>query len=235
MEYSEDKPKVMTVRDMDPDQQPREKALAHGCGVLSVPELFALILRTGTTGNPVTDLCRDLMRANGGKLRRLERRTRQELLEVRGIGTTKAIQIEAVMELIRRYSREAFGERICMKSSKDIADFMRPEIGNLDHEEIWVLFLNRANILIHSERMTSGTDTASLFDVRKIIKTALLENANSLILCHNHPSGNLIPSLQDDQITQRLKEACGFMSISMLDHVILTSAAYYSYRDESRL
>lgn len=235
MEYSEDKPKILTVKDMDPDQQPREKALAHGCGVLSVPELFAIILRTGTTGNPITDLCRDLMRANGGKLRRLERRTRRELLEVKGIGTTKAIQIEAVMELIRRYSRESLGDRICTKSSKDIADVMAPEIGNIGHEEIWVLFLNRANILIHSERMTVGTDSASLFDVRKIIKTALLENANSLVMCHNHPSGNLRPSLQDDQITRQLKEACKYMSLSLLDHVIITSAGYYSYRDESRL
>lgn len=228
-------PKVLTVKEMDPDQQPREKAMAHGCGVLSVPELFALILRTGTQGMPITTLCRDLMRTNDGRLRRLEQRTRQEILEIRGIGTTKAIQIEAIMELIRRYNRESLGERVQIKDSSTVRDYMQGINANLPHEEIWVLYLNRANVIIHSERVSQGTATASLFDVKKVVKMALLENAESLVLCHNHPSGNLYPSPQDDNITRQLKDACKFMQLNLLDHIIVSYSNYYSYRDEGRL
>ncbi len=225
----------LTVKDFDPEDQPREKAEKHGCGVLSIPELWALILRTGTPGNPITELCRGLMKQNAGSLHRLERRTRRELRDIKGIGTTKSIQIEAVMELIKRYCDEEIPLEESISSSQQIYNRMRHKIGNLDHEEVWVMLLNRRNQVIKELQLTTGTSTASLFDVKTAIKQALLENAEGVILTHNHPSGGTKPSSQDDKITQELKKACEYMNLHLLDHLIATSNAFFSYHDNGRL
>ncbi len=228
-------PKIKTVKDFDPDDQPREKAEKHGCQVLGIPDLWAIVLRTGTPGNPITQLCRDLMNENGGKLHNLERRTRAELRKMKGIGLTKSIQIEAVLELMRRYAGEEPIADKPISASVDIYNRMRMKIGNLDHEEIWMLLLNRRNVVIRELRLTSGSATASIFDLKKAIKHAILENAEGVILCHNHPSGATRPSVQDDNITRKLTEACRFMDIRMLDHVILTSGSFFSYADNGKL
>ncbi|MCH5239876.1 MAG: DNA repair protein RadC [Muribaculaceae bacterium] len=234
-EYSLPPRIVKTVKEMDEDEQPREKAEKYGVGVLSVPELWALLLRTGTPGYPITELCRDIMRNNDGSLHKLERRTKQELCEMRGIGTTKAIQILAALELIKRYCQEDIPNDEPIRSSSQIYDRLRHKIGNLDHEEIWMLVLNRQNKVTKEIRLTSGTSTSTVFDTKNAIKLALLENVESLILSHNHPSGTLKPSVQDDRITQDLKEACKFMGIRFLDHIIVTANGFYSYNDSGRL
>lgn len=226
---------VRTVKEMDEDQQPREKAEKYGIEVLSVPELWAIILRTGTPGYPITDLCRDLMRNNNGSLHQLERRTKQELCEMRGIGSMKAVQIQAVMQLIKKYLQEDIPVEDPIRSSAQIFDRMRYKIGNLDHEEIWMLLLNRQNKVIKEIKLTSGTGTSSVFDQKQAIKLALLENSEGMILSHNHPSGNLKPSPQDDRLTEDLKRACKYMNIRLIDHVIVTANGYYSYNDSSRL
>lgn len=226
---------VRTVKEMDADEQPREKAEKYGCRVLSIPELWALILRTGTPGYPITDLCRDLMKMNKGSLHRLERRTRQELMDLKGIGMTKCIQVEAALELIKRYCKEEIPEDEPIRHSNQIYERMRHTIGNIDHEEIWVLYLNRRNQIIKELKMTSGTSTASLFDLKVAIKHALLENADGLILCHNHPSGSKVSSPQDDKLTQELKTACNFMNLRFLDHVIVTANGFFSYQDSMKL
>ncbi|MDE6340560.1 MAG: DNA repair protein RadC [Muribaculaceae bacterium] len=227
--------RVATVKDLDTEDRPREKALKHGCGVLTTPDLWAIILRTGLVGKPITELCRDLMRECDGKLCNLERLTRQQILKVKGLGTAKVLQIEAVMELIRRYSRETIGARFRVRSANDIFNLMRPEIGNLSHEEIWALFLNRGNEVIHKMRMTQGSAVASVFDVKSILKEALLRDAQGLIMCHNHPSGTLKPSVQDDNITQKMKNGAMAMDIRFLDHVIVAADGFYSYADTGRM
>lgn len=237
MEEYEDIEKIArprTVKEFDPDDQPREKAEKHGCGVLSVPDLWALILRTGTPGMPVTELCREMMKQNSGKLHRLERRSRKELRDIKGIGLTKSIQIEAVMELMRRYAAEEPIQEQPITSSEQIFKRMKYVVGNLPHEEIWLLLLNRRNIVTKEICLSKGTTSASLFDVRMAIKHAIMENAEGVILVHNHPSGGTRPSDCDDRITREFKEACGFMRIRILDHVIVTSDAYYSYHDSGR-
>ena len=226
---------VRTVKEMDEDQQPREKAEKYGVSSLSVPELWAIILRTGTPGYPITELCRDMMRDNKGSLHKLERKTKQELCEMRGIGSMKAIQILAVMELIKNYFREDIPDEEPIRCSKQIYDLMKYKIGNIDHEEIWILLLNRQNKVTKEFKLTSGTGTSSVFDLKQAIKLAILENSEAMILCHNHPSGTLKPSPQDDKITQELKQACKFMNLRLLDHVIVTVKGYYSYLDSSRL
>ena len=226
---------VQKVKEMDPDQQPREKAEKYGIDTLSVPELWAIILRTGTPGYPVTELCRDLMKQNDSSLHKLERRTRPELMEHKGIGLTKCIQIQAVMQLIKKYCAEKIDDKEPIRQSQQIFERMHPLIGNLDHEEIWMLILNRRNQVVKEIKMTPGTSTSSLFDVKSAIKHALLENAESVILCHNHPSNSLKSSPQDDRITQDLKEACDYMKIKLLDHLIITDTGFFSYRDKMKL
>lgn len=223
-----------TVKEMDPDQQPREKAEKHGCGILSVPELWALILRVGTPGNPITELCRNLMHDNGDSLHKLERRSRAELRQIKGIGTTKSIQVEAVIELIKRYCAEEIPIEEPIKSSDDIFKRMRFKIGNLDHEEVWILLLNRRNQIIKEYCLSTGSSTASIFDLKKALKFAITENAEGIIMVHNHPSGGTVPSTQDDKITHDLKRGCEYIGLTMLDHVIVTSNAYYSYNDNGR-
>lgn len=226
---------VKTVKEMDEDQQPREKAEKYGIGVLSIPELWAIVLRTGTPGYPITELCRDMMRENKGSLHKLERRSKEELCEMKGIGPVKAIEIMAVMELIRKYLNEDIPEEDPIRSSTQIYERMRHKIGNLDHEEIWLLLMNRRNQVIRELRLTSGTATSSVLDIKQPLKRAIIENAEGIILCHNHPSGTLKPSLQDDRLTNELKEGCKYLNFRLLDHVIVTANGYYSYNDASRL
>ena len=234
-EYTIPEQKIKTVKEMDVDQQPREKAEKYGIDKLTIPELWAIVLRIGTPGYPITDLCRDLMEKNSGSLHRLERRTKKELLEMKGIGAVKALEISAVMELIRRYCLEDVNPEDPIRTSSQIYELMSPKIGNLDHEEIWVLLLNRRNQVMKELKVTSGTSNMSVFDIKQAIKVAILENAESLILCHNHPSHTLKPSPADDKLTKDLKEACKFMNLRLLDHVIVTAKGYYSYNDNSRL
>lgn len=224
-----------TVKELDAADQPREKAMAHGCGVLSTADLWALILRTGTPGNPVTELCRQLMSANEQSLHTLERRTRKELLALKGIGITKAIQIEAVLELMRRYSDSTPASRPVIKTSADSFRILRYQIGNLDHEEIWALFLNKSLHVIGQMKLSQGGIDSSVFDIKLLLKQALLENSSALILAHNHPSGNLSPSRPDDNITQICARGCEAVSIRFLDHLIVTASGYFSYSDQGRM
>lgn len=227
--------KTLTVKEMDADQQPREKAEKHGIGSLSVNELLAIVLRTGTVGHPITEITRKLMRSHNNSLRELERCSRSEFLAIPGIGPTKAIQLEAIMELIRRYDLEELPEKRTIRTSSDGAAEMRHILTNLGHEEIWVILLSRSNQVQYKFRASQGGITSSVFDVKMIMKEALLRGASGLILCHNHPSGNLRPSPEDDNITRRCATACRSMDISMLDHLIIAGNDYYSYRDNDRM
>lgn len=233
--YTVSEKPVKTVKEMDADQQPREKALKYGVGILSVPELWAIILRIGSQGYPITELCRDMMRHNDGSLHQLERRSLEELCQIPGVGEMKAIQILAVMELIKKYCQEDIPEEDPIRSSVQIFDRMCHKIGNLDHEQIWMLLLNRQNRITKEFKLTSGTSSASVFDTKKAIKIAILENAEGMILCHNHPSGTIKPSVQDDNLTKNLSDACKIMNIRLLDHIIVTAKGYYSYNDNGKI
>lgn len=228
-----------TIKQMAEEERPRERAMLYGIGSLTTAELLAVILRTGQQGMPITDLCRQMLEDNDNSLLKLERRTRKELMLTKGIGAAKALQIEAMMEIMRRYLREATDAATKVidqiSSSKMIYERMRCHIANLSHEEIWIILLNRRNQVLKEFRATSGGQNASVFDVRMVMKRALLEEACGLIMCHNHPSGNLKPSPQDDNITRTLQNAGKALDINVLDHVIVTVGGYYSYNDEGRM
>lgn len=234
-EYTPEESVQLTVKDLPADEQPRERVLKYGIGSLSNADLFAIILRTGASGYPVTDLCRDLMRMNDNLFLNLERKSREQIMEIKGIGELKAMQIEAVMEIVRRYGREQVGERVRIKTSRNIYDLMRHDIANLPYEEMWVLFLNVSLRVIGRLRVSQGGSTATVFDVKKVIRNALYAHAESIVLCHNHPSGTNFPSGADDAVTKSCKEACKAMDLKLLDHVIVTTDGFYSYNDNGKL
>lgn len=215
--------------------RPREKAMAHGCETLSLPELWALIIGSGTRGCNVIDVCTDLMRRNDFNLTLLARQSLKQISAVKGLGPSKALQIKATLELARRFQQQQLPERPPISSSADAYRLMRPEIAHLGHEEMWILFLNRANRVTKMYQASKGTTTATLFDLKGILKEALLEHAEGLIMAHNHPSGNPKPSSQDDNITMRCREACRTLELRLLDHIIVTPDSYYSYRDQGKL
>lgn len=223
------------IKDMDRADTPRERAEKHGCHSLSTADLWALVLRTGLPGKPITQLCRELMSANDNSLSVLERRDRSELLAIKGLGPLKVTQIQAVMELIRRYNIESAPSNPIIRSSNDIYSLLAPRLANLPHEEIWIMLLNRANKVIKMSCISSGGISASVFDVKMIVKMAILENASGIVLAHNHPSGNCKSSTQDDNITRALAQACSTMDIKFIDHLILTRDSYLSYHDESKI
>lgn len=224
---------VQKVSELPEDDQPRVRALRYGISSLSTADLFAIILRTGVKGYPITSMCRDLMKLADNNLLLLERKSHEELRQLKGMGELKTMQVEAVMEIVRRYSRETMGEKIQISDPSVVYRLMRPEIGNLPYEEIWVLLLDRRNRVMGKLRVSEGGSTSSVFDIKKIVRAALLSRAEAVVLSHNHPSGNLRPSASDDAITKKLKEGCKALDLSLLDHVIVTSSGYYSYRDSS--
>lgn len=226
----------LTVKEFDPNDRPREKALNFGIHTLSKAELLALILRTGTVSRPITDICKELLQSCGDSLCHLTRKNTKELMMVNGIGAVKAQQIEAIMELNKRFHEEkAHDAMIAIKSSTDIWNNMRYEIGNLNHEEVWLLTLSQRNSIIGRHKLTSGNYNSSLFDVKPAMKHAILDEAISIALVHNHPSGNLNPSGSDDNITRSIKTAANSLNIRVLDHVIVTTDDFYSYSDNGRL
>lgn len=225
---------TMRVQDLDPELRPQEKALKYGVDSLHNYELLALILRAGQPGMPITDLTYNLLGGVEGSLVALGNKSHEEIMAVKGMGVVKSLQVAAIMALARRYFQQTNSGKI-IKSSKDIDMVMRPEIATKPFEEIWLLTLNRRHEVLGKHFLTRGSAAASIFDIKNCIKTALVHNAQSIILCHNHPSGNLIPSPQDDQITHSLFEAARIMDLRMLDHVILSTEGYYSYQDQGRL
>lgn len=231
----EDSRQYPAIKDFNPDDRPQEKALQHGCSILPVADLLALILRNGQPGKPVTEMTRELMRYFDNSLHRLQRASRKDMMLIKGMGTVKSLQIEAILELIVRYNTEKRDSHVIIRKSSDIYEEIRYQIGNLPHEEIWAIYLNRRNEVIYKSRITSGTSTASVFDAKKVIREAILHNAEGVVLCHNHPSGNLIPSPQDDNLTRRFAEACKCMDLRMLDHLIVCDSGFYSYNDRGRL
>ena len=215
---------------------PMEKAEKYGIEALKPSELLAIILRTGQPGFPITKLTADLMSRNENKLKVLERRSRSELMALPGIGKVKAFQIEAVLEIMRRYNREKIGDRPKIRTSKDIFLYMKDLAAKLEIENIWILLLNRSNSIIECRKVSQGGTSATVFDLKTILRQVLITpGIESVIMVHNHPSGNLRPSPQDDNITKTLKEGCRYIGIKMLDHIIVTQDSYYSYSDENRL
>lgn len=214
------------------DDRPREKLMLKGKSALSDAELIAILIGSGNRMESAVGLSKRILASVDNNLNALGKMTITQLMNFKGIGEAKAISIMAAMELGRRRRLEDAIELKKISSSKMIFELMQPIIGELPHEEFWVLYLNNSNKVISKLQQGKGGITGTIVDVRLVFKTALELGATALILCHNHPSGTLVPSDADKQITKKLKAAGQNMDIQVLDHVIVTENGYFSFSDE---
>lgn len=214
------------------DDRPREKLLLKGKAALSDSELLAILIGSGSRNESAVQLCQRILASTGNNLNQLGKLSIAQLIEFKGIGEAKALSITAALELARRKRSEEAVELDKITSSRSVFELMQPIIGELEHEEFWVLFLNNSNKILLKEQLSKGGITGTIVDIRIIFKKALECNATSLILTHNHPSGKLKPSDADRDITKKLKAAGQQMDIAVLDHVIVTQNGFFSFNDE---
>ena len=223
------------IKEWNEDDRPREKFLTKGKSSLSKAELIAIILRSGTRQESAIDLARKILDTVDSDLIELGKLNPDVLQKINGIGPTKAVTIAAALELGRRRQEAEIVKKQQINSSKDIFQVFGPRIGDLAHEEFWVMTVNRNNRILGTRMISSGGITGTIADVRVILRYCLEMNATGFILSHNHPSGNLKPSEQDLKLTHSIKQAAGWMDMELLDHVIVTETAYFSFSDEGKL
>ena len=214
------------------DDKPREKLMLKGKSALSDAELIAILIGSGSRNESAVGLSKRILSKVENNLNALGKLSIQQLMTFKGIGEAKAISIIAAMELGRRRRGEEAVELKKITSSKMIFEIMQPIIGELPHEEFWVLYLNNSNKVITKSQLGRGGITGTVVDVRLIFKAAIEMCATGLILCHNHPSGTLVPSDADKQITKKLKAAGQNLDIQVLDHIIIAENGFYSFNDD---
>lgn len=227
--------KHFSIKNWSEDDQPREKLLYKGKNVLSDAELIAILIGSGSRNESAVDLCKRILQQNNNQLHQLQKQTIQQLMQFKGIGEAKAITIVAALELAKRLQLSETKELTKINSSADACKLMQPLIGDLPHEEFWVLLLNNSNKVVYKLQLSKGGLTQTIVDIRLIYKTALEHLATALILVHNHPSGQLNPSQADNDITQKIKKAGNTLDIKLLDHLIITQTGYFSFADEGIL
>ena len=224
-----------TIKDWAKDDRPREKVVLKGPESLSDSELLAILIRDGIRGRSALELAKEVLKLGKNNLPELGKLTVKELLKVKGIGEAKAITIVAALELGRRRQASATREKELVTSSTDVARYLQILFKDHRHEVFAVLFLNRANKINHFEIISEGGMTGTVADPRIILRKALEEDAVSIILCHNHPSGSLKPSRADEELTLKIKEAARYFDIKVLDHLIVSEDGYFSFADEGIL
>ncbi len=225
--------KSMKLKELNKQERPREKMMARGANALTDVELLAILLRTGTSTRNVVDVARELLRTADDRLGSVAAMSLDRLRQVEGIGPSKAVAVAAAFELGRRLALEVGMENVPrMDSPAKVYRVMLPLLRDLDHEECWVLFLNKSNGLISKERMTSGGQDFTVMDKRVVVRRAIEKKSASIILVHNHPSGNAMPSVEDINQTRDLGRALSACGLQLLDHVIVAGASYYSFSDE---
>lgn len=224
-----------TIKHWALDDRPREKLLQKGRNSLSDAELLAILIGSGNRKQSAVDLCKMILSEAGNNLGELGKLSVKQLMSYNGIGEAKALTIVAALELGRRRRAGEALEKKKISSSSSVFELMQPEIGELPHEEFWIIYLNNSNKVIEKYPLSKGGITGTLVDVRLALKKALELGATSLILTHNHPSGNLNPSNSDKQLTQKLKTAGESLDIKILDHIIVTEKSYFSFADEGIL
>lgn len=225
-----------TIKHWAEDDRPREKLIQKGVDALSNAELLAILINIGTTEKTAVDVAKEMLGTVNNDLHQLARLSVKEMLKlkVKGIGEAKAVTIIAALELgIRKEA--SFTKKQVVLQSADIARFLKAKLQHKKHEVFAVIYLNRANKINHYEIISEGGITGTVADPRIILKKALENDAVNLILCHNHPSGNLKPSRADEDLTHKIKEAARYFDINVLDHIIVSEEGYFSFADEGIL
>jgi DNA repair protein RadC len=224
-----------SIKQWAKDDRPREKLLFNGAATLSDSELLAILIHNGSKEKTAVDLAKDILKLSKDNLAELGKLSVKDLMKVKGIGEAKAISIAAALELGRRRQTSGMLQKKIISSSIDIADYCIAKLKDYRHEVFAVMYLNRANKINHFEIVSEGGITGTVADPRIILKKALEEDAVSIILCHNHPSGSLKPSRADEDLTHKIKEASKYFDIRVLDHMIVSDAGYFSFADEGLL
>jgi DNA repair protein RadC len=224
-----------SIKEWAKDDRPREKLLSKTPGSLSDAELLAILIRNGTPGNSAVELARSIMHLVRNDLLKLGRLSVRELMKVKGIGQAKAISIAAALELGRRCQAMVPPDKHTVKNSGQVAVYIQAQLRDFRHEVFGVVFLNQAGKINHFEIISQGGITGTVADPRLILKKALEEDAVSIILCHNHPSGSLHPSKADEELTVKIREAAKYFDIKLLDHVIVSEEGYFSFADQGKI
>jgi len=221
-----------SIKNWAADDRPREKLLSKGIETLSNAELIAVLIGSGNKEESAVELCKRILTDNQNNLNETAKLSISDLQKYKGIGEAKAISIVAALELGKRRNISKIIERKQIKSSNDIFKIFGQKLGDLPYEEFWMIILNRANKIINMKRISSGGVSGTVTDIKIILKIAVEKTASGIIVCHNHPSGNIKPSNADINLTKKLKSACELVDISFLDHVIVSYDNFYSFADE---
>ncbi|HKL67989.1 MAG TPA: DNA repair protein RadC [Bacteroidales bacterium] len=225
----------LKIKEWALEDRPREKLLYKGISSLSDAELLAILIGSGNNEQSAVDLAREVLGIASNNLNKLGKLGVHDLIKLKGIGSAKAINILAALELGRRRKASDIIEAQKIRSSNDVYTIFNTLMADLQHEEFWILYLNRSNKVLSRHKLSQGGISGTITDVRLIIKKALELLASSIIICHNHPSGNLDPSDADTRITNKIKDAASYFDINLLDHVIVTDNGYYSYADNGSI
>ncbi len=227
---------MLNIKELSADERPREKLLAKGSEALSKAELLAILIGSGSAKKNAVELMTEVLHDCDDRLILLNRLSVEELMKYNGIGEAKAITMKAAMELGRRRAQEeALTDLKVISTAQQVYEFMRPDVRELTHEESWVILLNNSSRLIKRVRLSLGGRTETSVDVRILLRYALLAEATSVILVHNHPSGSCRPSHEDERLTERVNQACRAVNLRLLDHVIVTDGDYYSFSENGKL
>ncbi|MEN9549489.1 MAG: hypothetical protein RIR12_2080 [Bacteroidota bacterium] len=224
-----------SIKEWAKDDRPREKLLAIGAENLSNSELLAILIHNGSKEKTAVDLAKEVLNLGQNNLNELGKLGIKDLTSIKGIGEAKAITLLAALEMGRRRHGSLPLEKTIIKQSNDVAIFLQTKLQDYQHEVFAVLYLNRANKIKHFEIISEGGITGTVADPRIILRKALEQNATNLILCHNHPSGNLKPSQADQLLTSKIKQAAQLLDITINDHIIVSESGYYSFADEGMI
>lgn len=227
--------KHITIKSLSEDDRPREKLVSLGRQNLSDAELLAIILNSGSRTETAVQLAQRILNAYGNDINLIAKQSITELKKFKGIGLVKASNINAAFELGRRRTDAGQPEKQKIVTSGEAYQFLHKKLTDLPHEEFWILLLNRANRLIKAECISKGGVSGTVVDVRLILKPALESLASGIILCHNHPSGQVNPSQEDVILTKKIKDSAKLMGISLLDHLVIGDSGYFSFMDEGLL
>ncbi len=227
--------KHLTMKSLAEDDRPREKFVALGRHNMSDAELIAIILGSGNKKETAVQLAQRMLSDNSQNINALAKLSLNDLKKYKGVGEAKAVNIAAAFELGRRRTDGETNERVKITSSNSAYVILQKRLSDLPHEEFWILILNRANHVIKEECISKGGITGTVVDVRLICKTSIENNASGIILSHNHPSGQILPSMEDKSITNKLKEALQLFEIKLYDHLIIGDQKYFSFNDEGLL
>lgn len=231
----QEKPTSLSIKFWSDDDKPREKLVQKGRSVLSDAELIAILIGSGSRNESAVELSKRILASANNNLNELGKLSINQLKQFKGIGEAKAVTIAAALEIGRRRRGEAAQKITKITSSKSVFELLQPKMGELQHEEFWIVYLNNSNKVLQTAQLSKGSITGTLVDVRLVMRQALELSAVALILAHNHPSGTLKPSNADKQITQKLKLAADALDLKVLDHLIITQTAYFSFADEQIL